>query len=156
MVAIDNPHLIWIRESVLGFVFTVKHIPGKNNAAADALSRYPLQMPADALQDQCVQNIIQALEDNKELIKPGIADLVAATTRDVELQALKRCIRGDVPHAGLADLLARFCPWIRPNQRAQDRIAASGLPPDCGAPGIAKTSSRQFIKRILVCRGASA
>jgi hypothetical protein len=25
---------------------------------------------------------------------------------------LKRCIRGDVPHAGAADLLARFCPWI--------------------------------------------
>jgi hypothetical protein len=53
---------------VLGFVFTVEHIPGKNNAAADAMSRYPLQVPADALQDHCIQFNIPALEDNKELI----------------------------------------------------------------------------------------
>jgi hypothetical protein len=41
MVAIDNPRLVRIRESVLGYVLTVEHVPGKNNAAADALSRYP-------------------------------------------------------------------------------------------------------------------
>jgi hypothetical protein len=33
-------------------------------------------------------------------------------THDVELQMLKKCIRGDVLHAVLADLLARFCPWM--------------------------------------------
>jgi hypothetical protein len=93
MVAIDNPRLVQIRESVLGFVFTVEHVPGKNNAAADALSRYPLQAPPDAIQ-HCVNINIQALEDDKELSQPGIADLVASTTRDVELQVAQEVHQG--------------------------------------------------------------
>jgi hypothetical protein len=81
-----------------------------------ALSRYPLQAPAamphySPLTSTSLTSV-EALEDNEELIDPGIADLVAAMTCDVELQMLKKCIRGDVLHAGLADLLARFCPWI--------------------------------------------
>jgi transposase InsO family protein len=123
MVAIDNPRLVRIRESVLGYVFTVEHVPGIKNAAADALSRYPLRTPSDATEHHCVSTI-QESEDDEELVEPGIADLVASTTRDEELQLLKRCIRGeDVPHAiQVKDLLARYRPW-------SDRISVhkSGL-----------------------------
>jgi hypothetical protein len=60
MVAIDNPRLVRIRESVLGYVFTVEHVPGKTNAAADALSRYPLHLAPPSI------NNIEALEDDEE------------------------------------------------------------------------------------------
>jgi hypothetical protein len=132
MVAIDNPRLVRIRESVLGYVFTVEHVPGKTNAAADALSRYPLQAPPSI-------NNIEALEDDEDIdIEPGIADLVASTTRDEELQLLKRCIKGeDVPPRWSSPRLAcQISPLVRPNQRAQDRVAASGLPPHHHAQGI--------------------
>ena len=101
LIAIDNPRLQRIRESVLGYVFNVEHVPGKSNAAADALSRYPLEAAAS----------VAAIED-EELEDPGLADLVAATTRDVELQELKRYIRGDMPHADLTGSLSKYRPWF--------------------------------------------
>jgi transposase InsO family protein len=140
MVAIDNPRLVRIRESVLGYVFTVEHVPGKTNAAADALSRYPLQAPPSI-------NNIEALEDDEEInVEPGIADLVASTTRDEELQLLKKCIKGeDVLHAGrVKDLLARYRPW-------SDRISVHKtglLLVDCRRIIVPKESRSSILKAI--------
>jgi len=103
---IDNSRLQRIRESVLGYVFTVEHVPGKTNAAADALSRFPIQVASMLTPSK------DTLED-EELDDPALADLVKATATDAELQELKRYIRGGVPHSGLPGSLASYRPWLQ-------------------------------------------
>ena len=49
---IDNPRLFKLKERTLPYSFTMKHIPGARNIAANSLSRYPTDQPdADDLKD---------------------------------------------------------------------------------------------------------
>ncbi|ROT64449.1 hypothetical protein C7M84_017609 [Penaeus vannamei] len=38
---ISNPHLFRLKEKMLQYKFTIRYLPGKHNAAADFLSKYP-------------------------------------------------------------------------------------------------------------------
>jgi transposase InsO family protein len=80
LTQIDNARLIRLREKVMGFNFEVQWVEGKNNAAADALSRSPVPC-------QSVLATLSVIEDDK-ITDPALDELITATKADPDLQEI--------------------------------------------------------------------
>ena len=72
---VENRRLQRFRERVLDYTFTVEWVEGKTHCIADALSRYPLQIP-DSLLDQTyhVSAMIHSLDPSLDSLRQAAAD----------------------------------------------------------------------------------
>ena len=61
---IDNRRLQRLREKLVGYNFEVKWVEGKSHLIADALSRYPVDKPADV---EMVSTILNTVDNDVSL-----------------------------------------------------------------------------------------
>jgi len=80
---VQNPRLQRFREALIGYNFTIKHIPGKDNLIADCLSRSPVSAPED--DPELV--VCKALSD------PAFDALFAAAAADPAYKAVADAVR---------------------------------------------------------------
>ena len=65
---IANPRLLRLNEKTLQYSYSIKYLPGKNNVAADALSRHPQSEPdtpgslIDAITEASVTGILASVD----------------------------------------------------------------------------------------------
>ena len=65
---IANPRLLRLKEKTLQYSYSIKYLPGKNNVAADALSRHPQSEPdtpgslIDAITEASVTGILASVD----------------------------------------------------------------------------------------------
>ena len=90
---LQNPRLLKYLEDFQGYNFETKYVPGKDNLAADMLSRHPV-WPAEPESDADKQlcQAINTLVDNRD---PLLEPLLKAAAEDEEYQSLIKAIRVD-------------------------------------------------------------
>ena len=106
---ITNPRLFRLKLRTMRWRFTIRHIAGKSNSAADATSRNPL-MSGDAdmgmLDDMCLESFTSDMECQMiadirtEARNHGIItweELKSATASDDELKDLAECVLNGFP-----------------------------------------------------------
>ena len=91
---VQNPRLLKYLEDLQGYNFETKYVPGKDNLAADMLSRHPV-WPAEPESDADKQlcHAINTLVDNRD---PLLEPLLKAAAEDEEYQSLIKAIQEDV------------------------------------------------------------
>lgn len=107
---IENPRLQRIRAKLLGYNFTVKWMAGKQNEAADALSRHPVSRPdgRDVADDEinfdgsithaCTPAMIRSAT-SIEPIDPLLQDLKVHADRCPTYQEIKKVVQSGFPNA---------------------------------------------------------
>ncbi|XP_045122674.1 uncharacterized protein LOC123511117 [Portunus trituberculatus] len=126
---IANPRLFRLKERTLQYKFTMRFLPGKNNAAADFLSRYP---SAKAAPDEVDEDQDVAIAAAMSAAAVAALDLSGCTTIDEEM-----VLQVALEDPTYQSLVSRVCSgdWrphksqelacLRPFYSVRDRLAVS-------------------------------
>lgn len=82
---------------LLRFQVAAEHVPGKQLAVADALSRNPLSNSSDSSTDKEVQMYLQSVVSNAPVTPQKLKEIRAATLQDEELTKVTSLIQNGWP-----------------------------------------------------------
>ncbi|XP_063888612.1 uncharacterized protein K02A2.6-like [Scylla paramamosain] len=125
LTEVINPRLFRLKERMLQYRFQVKYLPGKRNAAADFLSRYPaLRSPTDADLDEdlteAVAAVVIATAEHEGHVLDESAVRKSAADDPVYQLLLAKVLAADWhPHK------AQEVACLRPFYGVRDRLAVS-------------------------------
>ena len=129
---IANPRLLRLKEKTLAYRFTIRHLPGKRNCAADFLSRYPAMKAAPEEEDLDLEEEIASVTS---LATVAALSAVERVTMDEEM--VVQAARNDLTYQALLakvmedswlDRRSKEVTGLRPYFNIRDRLgAAEGL-----------------------------
>lgn len=126
--SIENGRLLRLKEKVIPYDFTIKHIEGKSNILADTLSRYPVVESLEE-DDEFEENFTKELEvasifaitNSAEALSIDIEKLREASLTDDEYQAVKhKVINND-----FAATRSEESKEVKPFYLVKDRLCVS-------------------------------
>ena len=112
--AVENDRLLKLKTKVARFNFTVRWIPGSQNKAADALSRYPVRLadPEEVL-------ITKEEDDEREYVVAVLAGASDKPGADLALEELRGAMEDDEECAQLIQVIEDN--WPRAKQELTSR-----------------------------------
>ena len=123
---ISNPRLLRLKEKTLPFDYRIKHLSGKKNMAADALSRYPVGAREPDADDTDVSEDLEALgafvaaltASSDDVIAMDLAQIKDATQLDEQYQLLLEKVSSD----SFAATRAQEDPQVREFFNVRERL----------------------------------